>query len=349
MKLGLMLGYSGANLRIPIEDVQLAERLGYDSVWTAEAYGSDAITPLAYIAAHTDRIRLGTAVLQLAGRTPANTAMAMATLDQIAGGNRAICGLGVSGPQIVEGWYGQPWGKPYYRIKDYVTIMKKIWAREEPVIHEGREISLPYKGEGALGIGKPLKSILHMNPDIPVFLGTGMESTVRMTAEIADGWLPLGFVPETAHLYEDWINEGLAKGGKEPEQFERQVMTSVKVTDDVQGALDALKPGIALYVGGMGHKNINFHKEMMVRRGFAEEADKIQELYLAKRKDEAADAVPNDFVDSGALVGPKERIKERFKAWESSGVTGLTISGNAEAIETMAEVARLNFEAQPKA
>ena len=214
---------------------------------------------------------------------------------------------------------------------------------------EGREISLPYKGEGALGIGKPLKSILHMNPDIPVFLGTGMESTVRMTAEIADGWLPLGFVPETAHLYEDWINEGLAKGGKEAEQFERQVMTSVKVTDDVQGALDALKPGIALYVGGMGHKNINFHKEMMVRRGFAEEADKIQELYLAKRKDEAAEAVPNDFVDSGALVGPKERIKERFKAWESSGVTGLTISGNSEAIKTMAEVARLNFEAQPKA
>ena len=171
MKLGLMLGYSGARLRIPIEDVQLAERLGYDSVWTAEAYGSDAITPLAYIAAHTERIRLGTAVLQLAGRTPANAAMAMATLDQIAGGNRAICGLGVSGPQIVEGWYGQPWGKPYYRIKDYVTIMKKIWAREAPVTHEGREISLPYKGEGALGIGKPLKSILHMNPDIPVFWG----------------------------------------------------------------------------------------------------------------------------------------------------------------------------------
>ena len=348
MKLGLMLGYSGANLSIPIDNVQLAERLGYDSVWTAEAYGSDAITPLAYIAAHTDRIRLGTAVMQLAGRTPANAAMAMATLDQIAGGGRAICGLGVSGPQIVEGWYGQPWGRPYYRIKDYVSIMKKIWAREEPVTHEGREISLPYRGAGGLGIGKPLKSILHMNPDIPIFLGTGMESTVRMTAEIADGWLPLGFVPETAHLYEDWINEGLAKGGKEPKEFERQVMTNVKVTEDVQGALDALKPGIALYVGGMGHKNINFHKEMMVRRGFAEEADRIQELYLAKRKEEAAGAVPNDFVDSGALVGPKARIKERFKAWESSGITGLTISGNAEAIETMAEVARLNFEAKPK-
>jgi F420-dependent oxidoreductase-like protein len=343
MKLGLMLGYSGAELRIPIEDVKLAERLGYDSVWTAEAYGSDAITPLAFIAAHTDRIRLGTAVLQLAGRTPANAAMAMATLDKLAGGNRVICGLGVSGPQIVEGWYGQPWGKPYYRIKDYVAIMKKIWAREEPVTHDGKEISLPYTGPGSLGIGKPLKSILHMNPDIPVFLGTGMESTVRMTAEIADGWLPLGFVPETAHLYDDWINEGLERGGKTSDQFERQAMTQVKVTDDIQGALDAVKPGIALYVGGMGHKSINFHKEMMVRRGFGDAAERIQELYLAKRKDEAIAAVPDEFVDSGALIGSKERIQKRFRAWEDSGVTGLTISGNTEAIQTMAEVARLNF------
>ena len=343
MKLGLMLGYSGADMRLPMDDIKLAEDLGYDSVWTAEAYGSDAITPLAFIAAHTDRIRLGTAVLQLAGRTPANAAMAMATLDKLAGGNRVICGLGVSGPQIVEGWYGQPWGKPYYRIKDYVAIMKKIWRREEPVTHDGKEISLPYKGEGALGIGKPLKSILHMNPDIPVFLGTGMESPVRMTAEIADGWLPLGFVPETAHLYTDWINEGLENGGKTLDQFERQAMASVKVTDDVQAALDAQKPGIALYVGGMGHKDINFHKEMMVRRGFGDAADRIQELYLAKRKEEAIAAVPNDFVDSGALVGPKARIAERFKAWEDSGVTGLTISGNTEAIRTMAEVARLNF------
>ncbi|MEM7078205.1 MAG: LLM class F420-dependent oxidoreductase [Pseudomonadota bacterium] len=343
MKLGLMLGYSGADMRVPIEDVQLAERLGYDSVWTAEAYGSDAITPLAFIAAHTDRIRLGTAVLQLAGRTPANAAMAMATLDKLAGGNRAICGLGVSGPQIVEGWYGQPWGKPYYRIKDYVQIMKKIWKREEPVTHEGKEISLPYTGPGAMGVGKPLKSILHMNPDIPIFLGTGMESTVRMTAEIADGWLPLGFVPESAHLYADWINEGLDRGGKTPEQFERQAMTQVKVTEDVQGALDALKPGIALYVGGMGHKNLNFHKEMMIRRGYGEAADRIQELYLAKRKDEAIAAVPDEFVDSGALIGDAQRIAARYKAWEDSGVTGLTISGNAQAIETMAKVARLNF------
>jgi F420-dependent oxidoreductase-like protein len=338
-----MLGYSGAELRIPLEDVKLAEKLGYDSVWTAEAYGSDAITPLAFIAAHTERIRLGTAVLQLAGRTPANAAMAMATLDKLAGGNRAICGLGVSGPQIVEGWYGQPWGKPYYRIKDYVAIMKKIWAREEPVTHEGKEISLPYTGPGSLGIGKPLKSILHMNPNIPIYLGTGMEATVRMTAEIADGWLPLGFVPESAHLYDDWIEEGLEKGHKTPDDFDIQAMTQVKVTPDVKSALDAMKPGIALYVGGMGHKNINFHKEMMVRRGFGDAAERIQELYLAKRKDEAIAAVPDEFVDQGALVGPQERIAERFKAWEDSGVTGLTISGNTQAIQVMAEVARLNF------
>ena len=346
MKLGLMLGYSGAELNIPVKLVQLAEQLGYDSVWTAEAYGSDAITPLAYLAARTERIRLGTAVIQLAGRTPANAAMAIATLDKLAGGNRAICGIGVSGPQIVEGWYGQPWGKPYYRIKDYVNIMKKIWAREEPVIHEGREISLPYTGDGALGIGKPLKSILHMNPDIPIWLGTGMESTVRLTAEIADGWLPLGFVPESAHLYDQWINEGLAKANKTPDQFERQTMTHVQVTDDVQSALDRMKPGIALYVGGMGHKTKNFHNEMMVRRGFADAAARIQELYLAKRKDEAIAAVPDEFVDQGALVGPADRIRKRFAAWEDCSITGLTISGNEQAVRLMAECARLNFESR---
>ncbi|MCZ6617546.1 MAG: LLM class F420-dependent oxidoreductase [Gammaproteobacteria bacterium] len=343
MKLGLSLGYSGAHLNIPIEKVKLAERLGYDSVWTAEAYGSDAITPLAHIAAHTERIRLGTGIIQLAGRTPANAAMAIATLDALAGGNRAICGIGVSGPQIVEGWYGQPWGRPYYRIKDYVSIMKKIWAREEPVTHEGKEFNLPFTGEGALGIGKPLKSILHTNPDIPIWLGTGMESTVRLTAEIADGWLPLGFVPETANLYDTWIEEGLEKGGKTSAQFERQAGTQVQITDDVQSALDRLKPGIALYVGGMGHKTKNFHNEMMIRRGYPEAAARIQELYLAKRKDEAIAAVPDEFVDEGALIGSKDRIKKRFRDWEDSGLTGLTVSGNEEALRLMAQCARLNF------
>ncbi len=346
MKLGLNIGYSGANLSLPLEKIQLAERLGYDSVWTAEAYGSDAITPLAYIAAHTSHIRLGTAVLQLAGRTPANAAMAMATLDQLAGGNRVICGIGVSGPQIVEGWYGQPWGRPYYRIKDYVSIMKKIFAREQPVVHEGREISLPFTGEGAKGVGKPLKSILHMNPDIPIWLGTAMESTVRLTAEIADGWLPLGYVPESAHLYQDWIDQGLAKAGKTRRDFEAQAGTQVIVTEDsgeaVRSALQTLKPTAALYVGGMGHKNLNFHKEMMIRRGFGDAAESIQELYLAKRKDEAIAAVPDEFVDQGALVGPEARIRRRFRDWEDCGLTGLTITGDTQAIQFAAQCARLN-------
>ncbi len=224
MKLGLMLGYSGAQLRLPVELVQLAEQLGFDSVWAAEAYGSDAITPLAFLAAHTKRIRLGTGIIQLAGRTPANAAMSIATLDALAGGNRVICGVGVSGPQIVEGWYGQPWGKPYYRLRDYVTIMRKIFKRDAPVTHEGREISLPYTGEGAAGLGKPLRSILHMNPDIPIWMGTGMESTVKLTARIADGWLPLGLVPENMPMYKTWIQEGLAQAGKSEADFEMQGM-----------------------------------------------------------------------------------------------------------------------------
>ena len=344
MKLGLMLGYSGGQLDIPVEKVQLAESLGYDTVWTAEAYGSDALSPLAYLAGKTERIRLGTAIIQLAGRTPANAAMTIATIDALAGGNRVICGIGVSGPQIVEGWYGQPWGRPYYRIKDYVTIMRKILRREEPVVHEGKEISLPYTGEGAMGVGKPLKSILHMNPDIPIWLGTGMESTVRLTAEIADGWLPLGLVPENYPTYQPWIEQGLEKAGKTMDNFERQGMASVVVTDDVQAALNRIKPGIALYVGGMGHKNTNFHKEMMIRRGYGDAAEKIQELYLAKRKDEATAAVPDEFVDEGALVGDKQRIQKRFRAWEDCGVTGLTITGDVEAVRMMAEVARLNVE-----
>jgi len=341
VKLGLMLGYSGAELRIPIERIQLAEKLGFDSVWTAEAYGSDAITPLAWIAAHTERIRLGTAVIQLAGRTPAMAAMQIGTLDALAPG-RAVCGIGVSGPQIVEGWYGQPWGRPYWRIRDYVQIMQKVFRREEPVAHEGREISLPYTGPGAMGIGKPLKSILHMNPEIPIFLGTGTESNVRLTAEIADGWFPLTFVPGMMDVYRPWLEEGFrrAGGGKGFDDFEIQCMTSVQVTDDVRTALQAPKQGIALYVGGMGHRDKNFHNDMMVRRGYGEAAARIQELYLAGRKAEAAEAVPDEYVDEGALLGPPQRIRERFREWEGSGVTGLTLTTfQTEAMELMAELA----------
>jgi F420-dependent oxidoreductase-like protein len=345
MKLGLSIGYSRAHMDIPVKLVQRAEELGYDSVWTAEAYGSDAVTPLAYLAAKTSRIKLGTGIMQLAARTPANAAMSAATVDAMAGGGRFIAGLGVSGPQIVEGWYGQPWGKPYWRMRDYVAIMRKIFAREAPVSHEGREISLPYKGEGATGLGKPLKSILHMNPNIPIYLATENETTVKLTAEIADGWLPLGFAPGSMDDYRPWLEEGFRRAGnnKSLKDFAIQAMAHVEVDTDVKAALRRLKPEVALYVGGMGHKTKNFHNDLMVKRGFGDAAKRIQELYLAGRKEEAIDAVPDEWVDGKALVGPPARIRERFRPWLASGATGLTVrSRQPEAIEVIAEAARLN-------
>ena len=345
MKLGLSIGYSRAQLDVPVELVQRAEQLGYDSVWTAEAYGSDAVTPLAYLAGKTERIRLGTGIMQLAARTPANAAMCAGTVDALAGGNRFIAGLGVSGPQIVEGWYGEPWGRPYYRLKDYVTIMRKVFRREEPVAHQGREISLPYTGEGSAGLGKPLKSILHMNPNIPIFLGAGNESTVKLCAEICDGWLPLGFVPGSLEEYMPWLEEGFrrAGNGKSIRDFEIYASVHVEISDDVQGSLDRLKPREALYIGGMGAKEKNFHKEMMIRRGFGDAAERIQELYLAGRKQEAEAAVPDEWVDRKALVGPPARVKQRYRPWEDSGATGLYVrTKQDQAIEVMAEAARLN-------
>ena len=344
MKLGLSIGYSRAHLDIPVELVQRAEQLGYDSVWTAEAYGSDAVTPLAFLAAKTSRIKLGTGIMQLAARTPANAAMSAATVDAMAGGGRFIAGLGVSGPQIVEGWYGQPWGRPYYRMKDYVAIMRKIFAREAPVTHDGKEISLPYTGPGSAGLAKPLKSILHMN-QIPIYLATGSETTVRLTAEIADGWLPMGFVPGAMEEYRPWLEEGFrrAGNGKGFHNFEIQASVHVEVESDVKAALQRLKPEVALYVGGMGHKTKNFHNDIMVRRGFGDAAKRIQELYLAKRKDEAIAAVPDEWVDLKSLVGPAARIKQRYRAWEDSGADSISVrSRQPEAIEVMAEAARLN-------
>ena len=345
MKLGLSIGYSRAQLDIPVALVQRAEELGYDSVWTAEAYGSDAVTPLAYLAALTKRIKLGTGIMQLAARTPANAAMSAATVDAMAGGGRFIAGLGVSGPQIVEGWYGEPWGKPYYRMKDYVAIMRKIFRREGPVTHDGKEYSLPYTGPGAMGIGKPLKSILHMNPDIPIYLATGNESTVKLTAEIADGWLPMGFMPGAMDEYRPWLEEGFrrAGNGKSMKDFAITASVHVEVENDVKAALARLKPEVALYVGGMGHKDKNFHNDIMVRRGFGDAAKRIQELYLAHRKDEAIAAVPDEWVDMKSLVGPPARIRERYRAWEDCGAETISVrSRQPEAIEVMAQAARLN-------
>jgi len=340
MKLGLALPWANPKVTLPVERVQRAERLGFDSVWTAEIYGQDAITPLAYLAAKTERIRLGTAVIQAAARTPAATALAMATVDQLAGGGRVIIGVGLSGPQIVEGWYGQPWGDPRVRLRDYVTILRKVLRREGPVSHDGPEIALPYRGPGSSGLGKPLKSVLHTDPSTPIYLGTGTPANVKLTAELADGWLPMGYGPETRDVYRPWIEEGLARAGRKWDDLKIQAGCNVIVTDDVGTALQSLKPFIGLYVGGMGARSKNFHKDMMARRGYPEAAERIQELFLAGKREEAFAAVPDEYVDQGALIGPPARIRERYRAWEELGVDGLTLhTQQDEALELMADLA----------
>jgi F420-dependent oxidoreductase-like protein len=343
MKIGIGLGYSSARIELPIKMVQRAEELGYDSVWCWETYGSDALTPLAYIAGHTKKIRLGTAIAQLAARTPANFAMCAQTIDALAGEGRMMLGLGVSGPQIVEGWYGQPWGKPNHRLREAVSIIRQIWRREGPVSLDGEEYQLPYRGPGSSGLGKPLKSVLHGNPNIPIYLGTGTPTNIRMTAEIADGWLSANkLVPGRQDYYRKIIAEGLARrtDGK-AKDFTIYGNVHVHITDDVRTALDAVKPHVALYVGGMGAKSMNFHKDNMVNRGYAAAADRIQELFLAGRKDEAAAAVPDEFVDDGMLLGPPDRIRQRWKPWTELGLAGITFSEpTPEVVELMAKVAR---------
>jgi F420-dependent oxidoreductase-like protein len=352
MKLGIGIGYSGPQLHVPLDLIKQAERLGFDSVWTAEAYGSDAVTPLAFIAAETSRIRLGTGIMQLAGRTPAMAAMQAQTVDALAGGGRFIAGLGVSGPQIVEGWYGEPWGRPYWRLRDYIEIMRKIFEREEPVVHDGREISLPYTGPGAIGLGKPLRSILHTNPTLPIWLGSGSEATVKLTAELCDGWLPMHFVPGRMDHYRPWVEEGFRRAGSDKgwQNFEIQAGAAVVLTEDradeVKAAIDRQKMGIALYAGGMGHASMNFHNQHMVEQGYGDAAARIQELFLEGRKNEAAAAVPDEYVDERAMIGPKARITSRFRDWADSGITGLTVNTHAPAVlELMADLAKVKAPA----
>lgn len=338
MKLGIAIDWAAPRVNIPLERIKLAEELGFDSVWSAEAYGSDALTPLAFVAAHTRRIRLGTCLAQISARTPVATAMAAATVDQLAGDDRMVLGLGLSGPQVVEGWYGQRWDQPYSRMKDYVAILRKYFTREGPVTHDGKAIQLPYV-DGNDGsserYGKPLKPILHPNRNLPIFLGTGGEQMVALTAEIADGWLPFGYVPGSMKTYQPWLEEGFRRANANPENagmerkgfhnFFIQAATHVKVTDNVKSALNALKFTTALYVGGMGHEKKNFHKDMMVRRGFPDAAEKIQRLFLEGRRNEAIEAVPDEYVDDGALIGPPARIYERLDQWMDAGVQGLTL------------------------
>ncbi|MEZ5596299.1 MAG: LLM class F420-dependent oxidoreductase [Pseudomonadales bacterium] len=333
MKLGLQLGYWGAQPPQGfVSLVQEAERLGYDSVWTAEAYGSDALTPLAWIGSQTSRIRLGTGVCQLSARAPTALAMAAMTLDHLTQG-RLILGLGVSGPQVVEGWYGAPFDKPLARTRAYIDIIRQVLRREAPVTSSGPHYPLPYTGEGAWGLGKPLKSILHpFREDIPIFLGAEGPKNVAMTAEIADGWLPLYYSPFRQEVYAPSLSN--AKAG-----FEISQGVVVNITDDRERGLAPVKNMLALYVGGMGAKDRNFHKELISRMGFEAEANRIQELFLSGRKAEAAAAVPDKLADEIALVGSRDYIRDRLSAWRETPVTSLLVSArNPAELQTLAEL-----------
>ena len=327
MKLGLGLDlYRGSSLAVPVASVQLAERLGYHSVWTAEAYGSDAFSPLAYLAAHTRWIKLATGVAQIDARTPAATAMHAMTVDALAGGGRVIVGLGVSGPQVVEGWHGAAWGSPTAKLRDYLAIMRKILARDGPVTHDGTAIRLPYDGPGALRQGKPLRSILHPAPGIEIWIAAGGPRNVALAAEAADGWLPMGYGPDGAETYRAPLGRGRARRrvGLRPD-LEVFSSLSLQITDDVKAAIDAHKPLTAMYVGGMGSDTHNFHAEAMARRGWPEAAARIVELWRAGRRDDAVEAVPDDYIDSHWLLGSPSRIRARWPAVVPAGLTGAII------------------------
>lgn len=333
LKIGLQLGYWGAgpNPKM-VEMAQEAEKLGYDAVFTAEAWGSDVFTPLAWIGAHTESIRLGTGIAQLSARAPTATAMAAMTLDHLSGG-RVILGLGVSGPQVVEGWYGRPFGKPLARTREYVNIIRQVLARKEPVSNDGEHYPLPYTGEGAWGLGKPLKSIVHpLREDLPIFLGAEGPKNVTMTAEIADGWLPLYYSPYRQEVYADQL-----KGAKPG--FEIMQGIPVIINDDIEEALIPIKHSLALYIGGMGAKDRNFHNELVKRMGFEEEAETIQDLFLNGKKDEAARAVPTQLADEISLVGSVDRIKDRLNAWRDTPVTSLLVGTQSkDELRTFAEL-----------
>jgi len=339
MKLALGLDlYRGASMEVPVDQVRRAEDLGYHSVWTAEAYGSDAFSPLAYLAAFTTRIRLGTDIAQIAARTPAATAMQAMTIDSIAGGGRVIIGLGVSGPQIVEGWYGQPWGNPNQRLREYVAIMRKVFARE-PLTNDGSEFPLPYRGPGGVGQGKPLRSILHLAGDIGIWLGAGGPKNTALAAEVCDGFLPMGWGPEGPDVYGPHLDAGFAARGGRPEAFDIFGGVSVVLTDDVRGTLDAMKPLTAMYVGGMGSATHNYHREAMARRGFPDAAARIHELWMAGEKHAAVAAVPDEYLEQGTLLGSVDRIRSAWEPWTRRGLTGVIVrTAGTEGLELLADL-----------
>jgi F420-dependent oxidoreductase-like protein len=339
VKLGLGLGYWGAGPRPDaLELVEEAERLGYDSVWTSEAYGSDALTPLAWYGSRTSTVRLGTSILQLSARTPTATAMAAITLDHLSAG-RFILGLGVSGPQVVEGWYGQPFARPLARTREYVAILRQVFAREGPVTYAGEHYPLPYPG--GTGLAKPLKPTVHpLRADTPIFMGAEGPKNVALAAEIADGWFPFLYAPDHEEYYREALGEGFGRPGARHRQetFEVAAPVPLSIDEDVEAAADRVRPFIALYVGGMGARGQNFHFDVVARMGFEAEAHKIQDLYLAGQKPEAVAAVPTELVEAMGMIGPVAKIREEKDRWSRSLATTLIISGDPATMRTAAEL-----------
>jgi F420-dependent oxidoreductase-like protein len=345
MKLGLQLGYWGAQPPTGVADlVAAAEESGFDAVFTAEAWGSDAFTPLAWWGRETSRLRLGTSIVQMSGRAPTSIAMHALTLDHLSGG-RMILGMGVSGPQVVEGWYGQPFGRPLARTREVVSIIRQVLAREAPVTNAGPHYPLPYAGKGAVGLGKPLKPIVHpLRADIPIWLGAEGPKNVAQTAEIADGWIPIFYTPRSAPMYQPWLEEGFARPGarRTRDDFEIAATCHLQVVSgaaEKRVVIEAMKPFVSLYMGGMGAKEQNFHNAVFARMGHAELAAQVQELYLRGEKDRATALIPDELVDDMHIIGTAAEVRERVAEWESTGVTTLLLSlRSADEVRRVAEV-----------
>ena len=339
MKLGMVLGYWSSGPPADMEQrIVEAEELGFDSIWTAEAYGSDCLTPLAWWGAKTTRIKLGTAIAQVSARTPTAMAMAAMTLDHLSGG-RFILGLGVSGPQVVEGWYGQPFPRPLERTREYIEIIRTILAREQPLNFSGRQYQIPY--QRGTGLGKPLKSIVHpLRADLPIYLGAEGPKNVALAAEIADGWFPIFFSPKMDKFYREALAEGFARpcARRKPQDFEVASNVAIIIDDDIEAAADNMKPGLALYIGGMGARDMNFHFDVFCRMGYEAECHRIQDLYLGGKRGEAAAAVTTQMVQDTALIGPLGKIKDELQEWKRTALTTMLVGGPSQTLRTISEL-----------
>lgn len=322
MKLGMLIGEMGSKVNLDLDLVKYIESLGYESAWTVEAWGADAVTPAAWVLAHTTRLKAGTSIMQMQTRTPALTAMTAMTLNALSGG-RFIPGIGASGPQVIEGWHGVAYGKPVTRLREYVQIMRHIFAREAPLSFAGEMYQIPYTGPGATGLGKPLKSILHCNQAIPIFSANITPRGIEAAAEVCDGFLPIWMDPDKFSLFENPIRAGFARaGGREMDQFEVSPFVRVVLGDDIEACMAPVRAHMALYIGGMGARQKNFYKDYAISLGFADAAEKIQQRYLAGEKEQAAAAVPAELVDACHLLGPADRIRERLQRWRAAGERG---------------------------